>query len=85
MLVEAENLDLGDVWGVLIAHQRTWDFGETGAAMAKAEERELAHTKQFLPGKIPSDVELEKRKTTVELNSRTGTRGNLLAGSVGIA
>jgi hypothetical protein len=80
MLVEAENLDLGDVWGVFLAHHRTWDFGEIGAAMAKAEESQLADVKEFYPDTFPSDVNLEKRKTTVELNPRTGTRGNLLAG-----
>jgi hypothetical protein len=40
ILVEAQNLDLGGVWGrVFLAHHRTWDVGKNlGPDMAMREE-----------------------------------------------
>lgn len=82
LFVEVENMDLGDVWGVFLAHHRTWDFGDIGFDMAAQEEfdfQKLKASKYNVPP-IPADLTLENRKTTVEINPSIGTNGGFVAG-----
>jgi hypothetical protein len=84
--VEAENMDFGDVWGIFVAHYRTWDFGSIGTDLAFREEEHLSAIKSDpnVQPPIPDSVTLEGRKTTVELNPTTGTNGVLIAGPSGL-
>jgi hypothetical protein len=86
LLVEAENMDFGDVWGIFVAHYRTWDFGSVGTDLAFREEEHLSAIKvdKYVQPPIPNSVTLEGRKTTVELNPTTGTNGVLIAGPSGL-
>lgn len=82
LFVEAENMDLGDVWGVFLAHHRTWDFVDIGVDMAAQEEIDFQKLKasKYNENTITADLTLEKRKTTVEINPSFGTNGEFVAG-----
>ena len=76
VFVEAEDMDLGDVWGVFVAHYRTWDF-KLGDEWAAAEQADFNNANR---DPLPSDTTLEGRKTSVIINSASGTGGQWLSG-----
>ena len=82
LYIESENMDLGDLWGTFVAHYRTWDFGPIGVAMAAKEKTSIdtAKADTLNDPPIPDSVTLEGRKTTVYLNSSSGTKGVYVAG-----
>ena len=69
LLVEAENMDFGDVWGSFVAHYQTWDFGSIGSDMASREVEHLSAMKldKYVQPPIPDSITPEGRKTTVEV------------------
>ena len=82
MLVESHNMDFGDVWSVLAAHIRTWDFPRFGAQYAQSESDDwalLVNNPDITPP-IPRGTTLEDRKSQIELDGNTGTGGAFWAG-----
>ena len=76
IFVEAEGMDLGDVWGVFVAHFRTWDF-KLGDEWAAAEQIDFNNANK---DPLPSSTTLESRKTSVIVDSISGTSGLWLSG-----
>lgn len=84
-VVENANLDFGDVWATCIAHMRTWDFpsGERYKVMEQ-EDFDSYFTNPDIVPPLSRNITMEGRKTTVEIDPKFGTRGQMVKGPSGL-
>ena len=79
IFVESEGFDLGDLFGVFVAHLRTWDYPRFSDNYAKMEQNDFdaysSNNEWPFPGKI-----LEDFKTDVTIDPKLGTSGQLVSG-----
>ena len=78
LYVEANDMDLGDVWGIFVAHYRTWDF-PLEKKWVDAEEADFVRSRDTIIDSTPG-LTLESRKSTVRIDSSSGTNGQWVAG-----
>jgi len=81
MFVESRNLDLGDLFGIFVAHLRTWDYPEFSNSYIDTEQTDFdSYSSNEEEWPFDSSVTLEARKTDVVINRNSGTSGNFVQG-----
>ncbi|KAI2506870.1 hypothetical protein MHU86_7555 [Fragilaria crotonensis] len=77
VLLQSNDIDLGDAWIIFASHFRTWDF-KNGALMRELEKIDFASiVKDNL---VPPDTSLEGRKSQALIDAKQGTNGVFVRG-----
>ena len=80
MFVENEGFDLGDMFGVFVAHLRTWDYPRFAANYIKMEQNDFESYSASDDWPLSNSISLEDLKTDVQIDPFIGTSGNFISG-----
>jgi len=78
--VESEGFDLGDLFGIFVAHLRTWDYQRFADSYAEMEQNDFNAYSSSEEWPLPPSRTLESLKVDVVINPDVGTSGDFVSG-----